>query len=170
MIILPLILVAAVVAVVLILTGGSSNNAASNSSGSASVSASSTSAAKASKGSKRHKAAAVTVTPSSVTLAVLNGTSTNHLAATVLGKLTTAGYKGSFTQNAAETAVTSTVVGYTAPSDRADALAVAKSLSLGSASVQSASQADRAKVCGATTAACTTQVIVTAGTDLAQAG
>ncbi len=173
MIILPVILVIAVVAVVLIVTGGSGSGnkkAASRSSSSASVSASSTHAAKASKTGKHKKAATVTVSPSSVTLAVLNGTATNHLAATVLGKLTTTGYKGTFTQNAAETGVTSTIVGYTAPSYRADALAVAKSLSLGSASVQSASQADRLKVCGSTTAACSTQVIVTAGADLASAG
>jgi hypothetical protein len=164
------ILVAAVVAVALIVSSGSgSNPPASKSSGSASASASSTTSAKGSKTSKRHKAAAATVTPSSVTVAVLNGTATSHLAATVLGKLTTAGYKGNFTQNAAETAVTSTIVGYTAPTYRSAALAVAKSLNLGSASVQGASQGDRSKVCGATTA-CTTQVVVTAGADLAQAG
>ena len=107
--------------------------------------------------------------PSAVTVAVLNGTSTNNLAADVLGKLTTAGYKGGTKQNAAETGVTSTIVGYTSPSDRSDALAVAKSLNLGPASVQAVSQGDRLKVCGSTTA-CTTQVVVTAGDDLAQTG
>ena len=109
------------------------------------------------------------MTPSAVTVAVLNGTSTNNLAADVLGKLTAAGYKGGAKQNAAETGVTSTIVGYTSPSDRSDALAVAKSLNLGPASVQAVSQGDRLKVC-AGTAACTTQVVVTAGGDLAQAG
>ena len=48
----------------------------------------------------------------------------------MLGKLTTAGYKGGTTQNASETGVTSTIVGYTDPSARNDALAVAKSLNL----------------------------------------
>jgi hypothetical protein len=104
-----------------------------------------------------------------VTVAVLNGTSTNHLAADVLGKLTAAGYKGGTTQNAAETGMSSTIVGYTAPSYRSDALAVAKSLNLGPASVQGVSQGDRAKVCAATTA-CTTQVVVTVGADLSSAG
>ncbi len=104
-----------------------------------------------------------------MTVAVLNGTATNHLAADVLGKLTTAGYKGGATQNASETGVTSTIVGYTSPSARSDALAVAKSLNLGPASVQAVSQGDRLKVCGSTTA-CSAQVVVTAGADLAQTG
>jgi hypothetical protein len=105
------------------------------------------------------------VTPAAVTVAVLNGTSTNNLAHDVLAKLTAAGYHGGTTQNASETALTSTIVGYTSPSVRADALAVAKSLNLGPASVQAVSQGDRLKVCGGT-AACTTQVVVTAGGDL----
>ncbi len=100
---------------------------------------------------------------------MLNGTATDHLAADVLAKLNAAGYKGSATQTASETGVTSTIVGYTAPTYRSDALAVAKSLNLGPASVQGVSQGDRAKVCGGTSA-CTTQVVVTAGTDLAQTG
>jgi hypothetical protein len=100
---------------------------------------------------------------------VLNGTATNNLAHDVAAKLTTAGYKASGTLNAAETGVTSTIVGYTASNARVDALAVAKSLDLGPASVQAVSQGDRVKVCGSTTA-CTTQVIVTAGDDLAQTG
>jgi hypothetical protein len=65
--------------------------------------------------------------------------------------------------------VTSTIVGYTASTYRSDALAVAKSLNLGPASVQAVSQGDRAKVCGGATT-CPTQVIVTAGSDLAQTG
>ncbi len=170
--VLAAILAAAVVAVVLVfVTGSSSNNSSSSQSSSASsaASASNTTAAKKTKGAKQSKAAPVTVTPSTVTVAVLNGTATNHLAADVLGKLTAAGFKGGTTQNASETSVTSTIVGYTATSARNDALAVAKSLRLGPASVQQVSQGDRAKVCGTTTA-CTTQVVVTAGADLAQTG
>jgi hypothetical protein len=164
------ILVAAVVAVVLVfVTGSSSTNSSSSSSSSSAASASSTTAGKKTKGAKQHKAAVTTVTPSSVTVAVLNGTATTHLAADVLGKLTAAGYKGGTTQNASETGLSSTIVGYTAASARADALAVAKSLNLGPASVQAVSQGDRAKVCGSTTT-CTTQVVVTAGGDLAQTG
>jgi hypothetical protein len=166
------ILIIAVIAVVLVfVTGSSNNNSSSSNSSSASSSASSasTTAARKAKGAKQRKAATTTVTPSTVTVAVLNGTSTNHLAADVLGKLTTAGFKGGTTQNASETGVTSTIVGYTDTSARNDALAVAKSLNLAPSSVQAASQGDRAKVCGATTA-CTTQVIVTAGSNLPQTG
>jgi hypothetical protein len=171
--VLAAILVAAVVAVVLVFVSGSSSNSSSSSSSSASgasgASASSTSAASKGKGGKQH-ATAVTVTPSSVTLAVLNSTSTQGLAAKVMGKLTDAGYKGTTTQNAAETSLTSTIVGYTAPSARADALAVAKSLNLSQSSVRTASQGDRLKICGSATAACSTQVIVTLGSDLSQTG
>ncbi len=167
------ILIIAVIAVALVFVTGSSNNSSSSSNSSSanssSASSASTTAARKGKGAKQRKAATVTVTPSTVTVAVLNGTSTNHLAADVLGKLTTAGYKGGSTQNASETGVTSTIVGYTDPSARNDALAVAKSLNLAPSSVQAASQGDRAKVCGATTP-CTTQVIVTAGTNLPQTG
>lgn len=168
--VLAAILIAAVVVVVLVfVTGSSSNNPPSQAASSSSASVSSTTAAHRSKSAKRAKTAVAPVTPSSVTVAVLNGTSTDHLAADVLGKLTAAGYKGGGTQNAAEAGVTSTIVGYTAATYRPAALAVAKSLNLGAASVQGVSQGDRAKVCGSTTA-CTTQVVVTAGADLVQTG
>jgi hypothetical protein len=163
------VLAAAVIAVVLIFVTGSSNGGSAGATSQSRASASSTAAGRTATSGKRHKTAFATVTPSSVTVAVLNGTSTNHLAATVLGKLTSAGYHGTNTQNASETSLTSTIVGYTAPSYRADALAVAKSLNLGPASVQAVSQADRAKVCGGTPS-CSTQVVVTAGSDLAQTG
>ena len=167
------ILVAAVVAVVLIFVTGSSNNSpsssASSSAGSSAASASSTTAGKTVKSGGRRRTTAAPVTPSAVTVAVLNGTATNHLAADVLAKLTAAGYHGGTTQNASESSLTSTIVGYTSPSYRPDALAVAKSLNLGSASVQSVSQGDRSKVCGTTTT-CPTQVVVTAGADLSQNG
>jgi hypothetical protein len=165
------ILVAAVVAVVLVFVTGSGNNTASSSASSSSsaASASNTGAAKRTKNAKGRKTAATPVTPSAVTVAVLNGTSTANLAASVLAKLNAAGYRGGNKQNAAETGVTATIVGYTSPGDRSDALAVAKSLNLGSASVQGVSQGDRLKVCGSTTA-CRTQVVVTAGADLAQTG
>jgi hypothetical protein len=165
------ILAAAAVAVVLVFVTGSNGNNSSSSSSSASsgASASNSSAASKTKAAKQRRAAVTPVVPSSVTVAVLNATNTSHLAADVLGKLTAAGYKGGATQNASETGLTSTIVGYTVSSARADALAVAKSLNLGPASVQSVSQGDRAKVCGTTTT-CSTQVIVTAGADLAQTG
>ena len=169
--VLAAILVAAVVAVVLVFVTGSSNKTPSSSSSSSSSAASASNTGTGQKGKKGNArpAAATPVTPSNVTVAVLNGTSTANLAADVLAKLNAAGYKGGNKQNAAETGVTSTIVGYTSPDDRPDALAVAKSLNLGTASVQGVSQGDRLKVCGSTTA-CTTQVVVTAGADLAQTG
>jgi LytR cell envelope-related transcriptional attenuator len=169
--VLAAILVAAVVAVVLVFVTGSSNKTASSSSSSSSSAAagSNTGTAKKGKKGKARQTAATPVTPSNVTVAVLNGTATANLAADVLAKLNAAGYKGGNKQNAAETGVTSTIVGYTSPSDRSDALAVAKSLNLGTASVQGVSQGDRLKVCGSTTA-CRTQVVVTAGADLSQNG
>jgi hypothetical protein len=170
-VILAGILLTAVVAVVLIFVTGSSNNSSSSQSSSSSPasSASSTNAGNATTTGKGRRVTSAPVTPSKVTVAVLNGTATNHLAADVLAKLTAAGYHGGTTQNASEGSLTSTIVGYTSPSYRADALAVAKSLNLGSASVQGVSQGDRSKVCGTTTS-CPTQVVVTAGTDLAQNG
>jgi len=163
-----LLAVAVIAGVLIFVTGSGTKGSASTSSAAASNSASATSAAKTTKG-KRVRAAAATVTPSAVTVAVLNGTTTNNLAHDVLAKLTTAGYRGGTTQNATETALTSTIVGYTAPSYRPDALAVAKSLNLGPASVQGVSQGDRAKVCGSS-ASCPAQVVVTAGGDLSSTG
>jgi hypothetical protein len=163
------ILAAAVVAVVLIFVTGSSHGTSSSNTSSSAASASNPAAGKAAKTGTRRRTTSGTVTPSAVTVAVLNGTTTNNLAADVLNKLTAAGYKGGAKQNAAENGVSSTIVGYTAPTYRSDALAVAKSLNLGPASVQAVSQGDRVKVC-ASSATCTTQVVVTAGTDLAQNG
>ena len=163
------LILAVVVVGVLVLTG----SGASPSRSASSTAASSTTAAKTARHRKRHTttpASSAPVTPASVTVAVLNGTTTNNLAHDVLGKLTTAGYKsGPTPQNAAESGVSSTIVGYTQPAYRADALAVAKSLNLGTASVQGVSQGDRTKVCGAT-ATCPAQVVVTAGSDLPAAG
>jgi len=106
-----------------------------------------------------------------VTVAVLNSTPTTGLAAKEMGKLTDAGYKGGPTPaNAAETGLSTTIVGYTSPTARNDALAVAKSLNLSPSSVRAASQGDRLKICGSATAACLTQVIVTLGADLSQTG
>jgi hypothetical protein len=115
----------------------------------------------------RHHTTAL-VTPSSVTVAVLNGTSTSHLAADVMAKLTSKGFKpGATPTNAPAQTVTSTIVGYAQPAFRADALAVAKSLKLGSASVQGVTAGDRAAACHGATTGCSAQVVVTVGSDLA---
>ncbi|MFL5862050.1 MAG: LytR C-terminal domain-containing protein, partial [Solirubrobacteraceae bacterium] len=161
------ILAVAAVAVALVLFTGSTDSGTS-STGSPAAAASGATPGTTGKAGRRRRAKVVT--PSAVTVAVLNGTTTNNLAHDVLAKLTAAGYHGGPNpQDASETALTSTIVGYTAPADRPDALAVAKSLNLGSASVQQISQGDRSKVCGSATS-CPAQVVVTAGADLAPNG
>jgi len=58
------------------------------------------------------------------------------------------------------------VVGYM-PGHRSDALIVAKSLKLGSASVQPVDQSNKTVACPASSTPCTAQVVVTVGSDLA---
>ncbi|HZE06237.1 MAG TPA: LytR C-terminal domain-containing protein, partial [Solirubrobacteraceae bacterium] len=145
------------VAAVIALTGGGTPSR-SNASSAGTAAASS---------SKRTRHASTTrVVPSKVTVAVLNGTSTYHLAADVMSKLTAAGYRKGAAANAPTQTLTTTTVGYTQPSYRADALAVARSLNLGSASVQGVAQSDRTAACGGA-ATCPAQVVVTVGSDLA---
>jgi hypothetical protein len=153
-----------IVAVLVLVNRGGSGAAAQGNAASAGSKASSTAAARRA----RHHAV-VTVNPASVNVAVLNGTSTSHLAADVMAKLTSAGYKPGAKTNAPEQNVTSTIVGYTQPSYRADALAVARSLKLGPASVQGVSQGDRAAACPGAGTGCPSQVVVTLGSDLASA-
>jgi hypothetical protein len=113
------------------------------------------------------KAAATAVVPASITVAVLNGTSTTNLAHDTMARLTTAGFKQGIITTASDQTLTSTIVGFTSPGYRRDALAVAKSLKLGLASVQAVDQGSRTVACSATPTACPAQVIVTVGSDLA---
>jgi LytR cell envelope-related transcriptional attenuator len=149
-----------IVAVLVLVNRGSSPTTAQNAASTGAAKSTSTRA-----GQRTRHPAAVTVTPSAVTVAVLNGTTTAHLAADVMSKLNSAGYKSGATTNAPEQNLTSTIVGYTQPSFRADALAVAKSLNLGPASVQGVSQGDRSAACPGA-ASCPAQVIVSLGSDL----
>jgi hypothetical protein len=157
---LVLILVAlvavAVVAGVFVLTsgGGSPHKQANN--GTATSNASAT----------RHRAAPTTapVKPASVTVAVLNGTATPGLAGRVSQKLTAEGYKSLPPATAADQTRTSTEVAYM-PGHRRQALAVAKSLNLGPASVQPVDQSTQSLACPST-GPCTATVVVTLGTDL----
>ncbi|MGH2876869.1 MAG: LytR C-terminal domain-containing protein, partial [Solirubrobacteraceae bacterium] len=102
--------------------------------------------------------------------AVLNSTPTAHLASTVMGRLAARGYRQGAVTNAPDQPLTSTIVGYSKPSYRADALAVAKALSLGQASVQSVSQNDLGTACPSSSGPCPTKVVVTLGSDLASGG
>jgi hypothetical protein len=147
--------VAVVAGVIVLTSGGGKHKQAST--GTATSNASAT----------RHRAAAKStapVRPSSVTVAVLNGTATPGLAGRVSQKLTADGYKPGTVATAADQTRTSTEVAYM-PGHRRDALAVAKSLNLGPASVQPVDQSTQSLACPST-GACTATVVATLGTDL----
>jgi hypothetical protein len=107
----------------------------------------------------------VAFNPTSVTVAVLNGTATNELAHRVALKLTGAGYKQGTVATAASQTQTATVVAYR-PGFRNDALHVATALKLGPASVQPIDSNTQSVACPPPSA-CTANVVVTVGADLA---
>ena len=150
------LVIAAIVVALLHFTnsGGSSPNStrASNTSNAPSTS------------TARHKRTA-TVVPSAVTVSVLNGTATNGLAGRISSQLSSAGYKPGRVATASDQTRTATIVAYM-PGHKPDALAVAQSLKLGPASVQPVDPATQAVACPVSTQ-CTSQVVVTVGTDLA---
>lgn len=116
---------------------------------------------------KKHKLPSFSA--STVTVAVLNGTGVQGLAADVAKVLSRAGYKkGSVTNAASQTQRTTTV--YFMPGSKADALHVATQLKLSSRSVQAATQA-AIQACATTptgaTTSCSGNVIVAAGQDKA---
>jgi LytR cell envelope-related transcriptional attenuator len=150
-----------IVAVLVLLNRGSG--------GSPQTAGTSSPSAAASRRAGRSHHSAATIAPSTVTVAVLNGTTTSHLAADVMSRLTSAGYKPGAKTNAPAQTVTSTIVGYTQPSDKADALAVARSLKLGTGAVRAVSQGDLAAACPGAGTGCPDQVVVTLGSDLSSA-
>lgn len=103
--------------------------------------------------------------PASVTVAVLNGTSTNNLAHRVGARLVADGYKQGTLATASDQTLTHTVVAYL-PGDRVDALHVAASLKLGMSTVGPVDPSTQAIACPAPNP-CKAQVIVTVGSDLA---
>jgi hypothetical protein len=120
----------------------------------------------------------VAVTPSSVTVAVLNGTGVTNLAHDVASRLGTDGYKEGAIATAANQTFSSTIVAYL-PGHQADARAVAAVLNLKSSSVQPVDQQAMGVACpgasagagsGTTTtssSSCPADVVVTVGSDLA---
>ncbi len=145
------LLVAAIVAVLLVVTApGSSPRHAGGTS-----SANAPSAASASRSG---------FIPSSVTIAVLNGTDVSQLAHRVAQKLARSGYRQGTVATAADQTHTSTIVAFL-PGFRTDAAHVAGSLSLPATAVQQADQGARAIACPPP-AACRANVIVTVGSDL----
>jgi hypothetical protein len=112
-----------------------------------------------------HRGTPAAFAPSSVTVAVLNGTATNDLAHRVAAKLTSVGYKQGNVFTASNQTQAATVVAYL-PGFRNDALHVATALKLGPASVQAIDQSSQAVACPQP-APCTANVVVTVGADLA---
>jgi hypothetical protein len=109
--------------------------------------------------------AAPAFSPASVTVAVLNGTSTNNLAHKVAGKLTGGGYKQGTLATASDQTRTKTIVAFL-PGHRNDAVHVATTLNLGTSAVAPVDSSTQAIACPPPNS-CSAQVIVTAGSDLA---
>jgi hypothetical protein len=132
------------------------------------ASSASKSAANAALSNHRTTTPVTAVQPGAVTVSVLNGTDLQGLAGKVADQLAADGYKkGSNPTNAADQTHTSTIVAYMAPADRRDAVVVANSLKLRPSAVQLVDPTTKATVCPPAQA-CTSAVVVTVGTDLAQ--
>jgi LytR cell envelope-related transcriptional attenuator len=108
----------------------------------------------------------VIVRPSDVTVSVLNGTDQNGLAAAVMGKLSTEGFRKGAVTNATNQTLTTSVVAYAAPANRTDALAVAQYLKLSAKTVQAVNPGTKQVACSASPVGCTSLVYVTVGSDL----
>jgi len=106
-------------------------------------------------------------TPSSYTVAVLNGTAVNQLAHRIATKLAARGYKEGTIATAANQTQSKTVVAYRpGAKNRTAALHVARALGLRSSAVQPVGQSTLQVACpGPST--CTANVVVTVGADLA---
>ena len=161
------LLVAAIAVVaVLVLDGGSSNK---NKSRTAANQTSATAKRKTKSATKgKAKGAIVQINPQTVTVAVLNGTTTANLAAAVSDKLSNKGFQQGATGNAANQTMATTTVGYLpgAPGAKNDALAVAVALGLKATAVKPVSTASQSVACSGTPTNCPDQVIVTVGADL----
>jgi hypothetical protein len=133
-----------------------------------SQSSSSAAAAAARRAAESRRTASVTaVNPATVTVAVLNGTSTNGLAGDVSNKLHGDGYQkgyvGNFTANQTQT---STAVLYMRGYKR-NATSVATALKLRPAAVQPIDPSTQQLACPPTSGPCKSSVVVTVGSDLA---
>jgi hypothetical protein len=147
---------AAVVAAVLLLT---------NRGGSQTPSSSAMSSRLASHRSASRSAAVVR--PSTVTVAVLNGTDQSGLAGRISARLVSEGYHQGAIGNASVQTHTTSLVQYMTPADRQDALAVAASLKLSATSVQAIDSGTQQIACSAAPPPCKAAVVVTVGSNLA---
>jgi hypothetical protein len=150
------LLVIAVVVVLIAVTSGGSNTSARNPAASSRTTNAPVPGA---------QPAASAFSPSKVTVAVLNGTSTSGLAHRIALQLTQLGYRPGPAVTAPDQTRTATIVAYTA-GNRDAALHVASALKRGSASVQPIDAATQAVACPPP-ATCAAQVVVTVGADLA---
>ncbi|HET9093954.1 MAG TPA: LytR C-terminal domain-containing protein [Solirubrobacteraceae bacterium] len=107
----------------------------------------------------------VAVNPRTVTVAVLNGTTTSNLAAHISQKLGQLGFKPGRTGNFSSQSLTTTTIGFV-PGHRPQALAVAKALKVKYSNVLQVTAATKALVCPAGST-CPDQVFVVLGSDLA---
>jgi hypothetical protein len=152
--------VAAVVAGVLVIKNINGASSKSKSAAAAAAAARSTSAS-------RRTGQAAAINPATVTVAVLNGTSTNLLASKVSQKLVGKGFQkgpvGNFTAGQSQG---STLVQYVR-GDKRDASAVATALQLRPAAVQPIDQATQQIACPPAQGPCKSGVVVTVGSDLA---
>lgn len=107
--------------------------------------------------------------PALITVAVLNGTNTNQLAHHVADRLAAVGYKEGSIATASNQTLTATIVGYQpGAANRTAALHIARTLKLPAGSVGPVDQAARTVACPPPSA-CTANVIVTVGGNLAAA-
>jgi hypothetical protein len=103
-----------------------------------------------------------------VTVAVLNGTGTTGLAHRTAQRLSSAGFRQGTIATATDQTRTTTQVAFL-PGYRTDAMRVASTLKLSTGAVQPIDAGTRAVACPPP-AACTTNVVVTVGSDLASTG
>jgi hypothetical protein len=157
--VLGLLVVAGIVVALFVITNSGSKSTNGSQQAANKTGANNTTAA------RRKRKQSATISPSSVTVSVLNGTATAQLAHRVSTKLNGLGYKEGTVATAADQTRTATVVAYL-PGHQRDALAVANSLKLGPASVQPIDQSTQAVACPPGTA-CAAGVVVTVGSDLA---
>ena len=132
---------------------------------SSSSKSSGTSSRAASRQSTTRTTPATQVNPRTVTVAVLNGTSTAGLAHRTAQRLLALGFVKGAVTTAADQTRTSTTVAYI-PGARPQALAVARALKLGASSVAPVDQGTRTVACGGVST-CTASVMVTVGSNLA---
>jgi long-subunit fatty acid transport protein len=146
---------AAVIAILLVVTSAGGGKKASNRA---------TATSNAPSAQHRNGAKPAAFNNATVTVAVLNGTSTAGLAGKTATRLAGVGFKKGTVATATDQTRTATVVAYL-PGHHNDALAVAKNLKLGPASVQPIDRGTQAVACPPP-APCSATVVVTVGADL----